>query len=260
MNKQKIISTLIAGVLGVSGSSLALAGGGKAEWYVKTHLQVDGAAGEKYVDNFSGVFGRLNASSDGYDQHDIPAYTSTVGNPAALVFIHGSDWGEHEGEYLTDYHDTKGKTDSWPFTVFSNLEGAEVTLTWEGLFELEAYQDGELTRYNETLNTGSGKLGKLHLIDLQSNQVVDAVSGSGELNEYKFTMGASGNRQFMWVLGPIKGSYFETNKQVMKYIRQQQRAASGNAGNGNGSGSSNSNGVTSQSSPSSDPFGLPPGR
>jgi hypothetical protein len=203
---------------------------GPDEWFMKTRLQVtDPFGGSEWADGSSGVFGKLAASSDGYDRHDIPVFASAVNSPAALVFVRGADWGEHEGEYLSSYHSADGKLDVWPFTVFSSVEGAEVTLTWDGLFELTPYQDGALTRYVENETLDSKILNKLKLVDLETGEVTEALAGKGkknrELNEYTFSLNSGEtNRHFMWVLGDPDTTSAPSTALVESYLAKQQDA------------------------------------
>ena len=198
------------------------------EWFMKTRLQVtDPFDGSEWKDDSSGVFGKLVASSDGFDQHDIPVFGSAVNSPAALVFVRGSDWGEYEGEYLSSYHSADGHLDVWSFTVFSSVEGAEVTLTWEGLYELTPYQDGALTRYVESETLDSKVLNKLKLVDLATGEVTEALAGKGKknraLNEYTFSLNSGEtNRHFMWVLGDPDTTSAPSTASAESYIANQQ--------------------------------------
>lgn len=220
----RFLSALLVGALLAGGVVAAPAPKRVPEWYMKTNLHViDLSSGRQWVDTTSGVFGRLEASSDGYDQHDIPAFTSTLTSPAALVFVHGAEWGEREGEYLSNYLSTRGQTASWPFIVVSTIENSEVTLTWDGLFELTSYDDGGMTRYAEMRTFDSRTLADLSLVDMQTYQVIDALAPDGTLNSYAFTMDGETVRHFMWVLGPVNASHFEPGSQVMRYIQAKKR-------------------------------------
>lgn len=193
------------------------------EWYMKTSVSViDQYNGNTWIDNFSGVFGKLKASSDGYDRHDIPAFRSTANSPAALVFVH-DDWGPNAGEYLSDYHGNNRQSDSWLFSVNSSIEDGLVTLTWDGLFELTQYEKNTQTRYSEKKTRDSRTLEDLHLIDLETLEVIEAVSDEGKLNHYTFYMGDETSRQFRWILGPVNASYFEPASGAMHYIKMKQR-------------------------------------
>jgi hypothetical protein len=195
------------------------------EWYMKTNVHVlDLAGGQRWADTTSGVFGRLETSSDGYDEHDIPAFSTALASPAALVFVHGASWGEREGEYLSNYLSTRGQTASWPFIVISAVGGAEVTLTWDGLFELSPYESGGVTRYSEHRTLDSWTLRNLSLVDMATYQVIDALDENGELGSYTFSMNDETVRHFIWVLGPVNASHFEPGSQVMRYIQRQKRA------------------------------------
>jgi hypothetical protein len=218
-------------------------GAGAAEWFMKTNVHVvDPLDGSQWQDRSSGVFGKLAASSDGYDRHDIRVFASALSSPAALAFVRGEGWGEREGEYLSSYHEAGGSLDSWPFTVFSNVEGAEVTLTWDGIFELTTYLDGGLTRYHEFQTLDNKTLSKLKLVDLKTGEITDALTMIGQgkdrepaLDSYTFYMEPDDgildsegrlvghSRQFAWVLGAVKLDQLAANDKTTGYISKQQK-------------------------------------
>jgi hypothetical protein len=222
-NSRFLIALPLGALLGTT-TLAAPAPKGADEWYMKTNLHVvDISSRQQWADTTSGVFGRLEASADGYDQHDIPAFSSALASPAALVFVHGTDWGEREGQYLSNYLSTRGQAASWPFIVVSTVENAEATLSWDGLFELTPYADGGLIRYAEEKTLDSRTLDNLTLVDMQTYQVIDALAPDGTFNSYTFSMGGETIRHFLWVLGPVNASHFEPGSQVMRYIQKKKR-------------------------------------
>ena len=168
------------------------------EWYVSTRVSVS-AEPKNHEGTNPAVFGKLDVSADGYDSHDIRTYSSAVVLlPAAVVFIQ-DDWDENSGEYHSNYHDTKGaEKDSWNMAVFSSVPDAEVTLTWDGLYELT---EKEGVGYNEKKVLNSPTLENLYLLDTVTGEETPAVT-DGKLNTYSFTMGADeSSRIFAWKQG-----------------------------------------------------------
>lgn len=195
------------------------------QWYLSNTISVyDGFTEDTYTGFNAAVLGKLAESSDGYDKHDISSFVSLAKSKAAVFFVH-DNWGNHSGEYHSDYHDSNGQSDSWVMTVVSTVEGGEVTLNWDGLYALTSTEDDNgIISYTEKYELDSRTLDKLQLIDLETLEVIEAVS-AGELNSYTFYMedDEEGIRQFRWVLGPINASYFAPASGAMRYIKQQQR-------------------------------------
>ena len=194
------------------------------EWYVSTKVSVSDPVNSTSIGGTNpAVFGKLSESSDGYDKHDIPPYGSVVGAEAAVVFIH-TNWKERSGEYHTNYHDTKGsQKDSWEMTVFSSVDNAEVTLKWDGLYELS--KEKGRTLYDEKKILDSSTLENLKLVDTVTGEETPAVT-NGKLNTYSFTMGADeSSRIFVWQQGTA-GIYaidVESLASTTKYIEVKQK-------------------------------------
>lgn len=180
------------------------------QWYVKTTLSVAHPSNGTVInDTRSGVFGQLDNSQAGYDRFDVPVWAGTANSPAAIVFIQGDNFEDQAGEYLSDYHSTREKADSWSFTVRSTLQSSEVTLNWQGLFTLTTDQNGAFT---ESLSADHKLLRKLKLIDLETGEVIKAVKrqkGKTTINSYQFSMEDFTSRQFRWVLGDVEPGHFE---------------------------------------------------
>jgi len=197
----------------------------KKEWYLRNTVTVyDGTTEQTYTGINAAILGKLVESSDGYDKHDITPYVSLANSKAAVLFIQNG-WGDRSGEYHSDYHGSNRQSDSWVMTVVSTVAGGEITLNWDGLYALTSTkQDSGLVTYEEKRELDSQTLEKLHLIDLETLQVIEAVSVEDELNSYTFVMEADEtSRQFRWVLGPINASYFAPASGSMQYIKSEQR-------------------------------------
>jgi hypothetical protein len=198
------------------------------EWYLKNTVElIDPATGSIVRDTRSGVMGHLAESEAGFDRHDIPAFASAAKSRAAIVFEQGEDWEEMAGEYLSDYRKAKGDKDEWVLTVRSSLSPDQVILRWDGLFVLSQQETSGITKYSSTREDDHDILDKLSLIDLETGEVIKAVTrhkGKGkkegvvEFNSYEFSMNGQTRRDFRWVLGSVKEEHFEP-------VQQSQTAA-----------------------------------
>ena len=78
------------------------------------------------------LLGRLDASADGFDAHDLNELPADFEPYLTLVFPH-PEWGEQAGDYTTDYRapssDRRAVTD-WAFEIRSD-QPREITLSWE---------------------------------------------------------------------------------------------------------------------------------
>jgi hypothetical protein len=118
----------------------------------------------------------------------------------------------------------------------------------------DVFHNGE--RYQSRRNINSDVLAQLKLVDMKTLEMVPAVK-DGQLAAYTFTLdGGETSRQFRWVLGPLKGKYFEPGEGAMRYLAQQRKALRAQAGN-------SSDKLAGQGKSASKPhpvFGLPPGQ
>ena len=187
------------------------------EWYVSTTVSVHDS-GKTYTGVNPAVFGKLAESSDGFDKHDIPTIGSVVNRKAAVVFIH-SDWEDLPGEYHSNYYNANGDGDSWEMTVFSS-RNAEVTLKWNGLYELTAKEGQRGWDEKKVLN--SSILEELHLVDTTTSEVIDAVT-NGKLNTYTFNMGDVRSRTFRWVEGAVDTASVTASSATTQYIQSKQK-------------------------------------
>ena len=230
MLNSKVSVLLCALLLAVAGA--ALAKGPKppraepaTEWYVKTTVSlVAPGDGRVYQDTRSGVFGQLAGSELAHDRHDIPAWASTSGSPAALVFVQGADWGEQAGEYLSDYHPPGAGEDFWTFTVRSSLGSPTVTLSWDGLFTL---QPTPLGTYTQTFEPAHLLFKKLQLVDLEDGTVIKPSSPGYQKkygNRYTFDMSGQANRQFRWVLGELRPEHFTLDDTLASTPQQRTQS------------------------------------
>lgn len=169
------------------------------DWYLQTIVLVEDGS-DVFVDDRSGVIGRLEGAAEGKDVHDVRAYENVSGSPGAIVFTRGDEWGEAAGQYLSDYRPSGASKQVWTFVVSSTRPDATVTLAWEGLYEIEPAPDGG---YETRLNNGSKVLRRLSLVDLETGEIIPAADKKGMVGTYTFAMNGATERHFRWVQGDV---------------------------------------------------------
>jgi hypothetical protein len=212
--------------------------GGKAkEWYLQTVVTVEDGL-DTFVDDRSGVIGRIGGASDGRDVHDIPLFGNITGTAAAVVHLKGEAWGADAGQYFSDYRPPGASKQTWTITVLSNRPGSFVTLSWDGFYRISARPGGG--GYDTQLDNGDPVARTLSLVDLTTKEVVEAVR-HGQPATYSFVMDESGERQFRWVQGDVDLADLDTGASVSvqdfagwagaRGIRAQAAEAAPGAGN-----------------------------
>jgi hypothetical protein len=228
------IAVALMSLLGTSSALAEKKPSKNLQWYVKTSVEAfDPATNSIVRDNRSGIFGHLLESHSGYDKHDIPVYADVSKARIAVVFIPGDD---PAGQFLSDYRKSGAQQDAWDFSVFSTLEVEQVTLRWDGLFELFSTNDGGIARFTKELKPQHKLLRKLHLVDLQTGEVVDVFDPRGKgkqwVRSYSFSMAESGRADFRWVLGTVEGRHLDalntTSKVKEKATKPKKSEHAGN--------------------------------
>jgi hypothetical protein len=188
----------------LTGTLLSVAGfpAAAVEWNkrVKTwYLQTVATNSSGAMDDRSGVIGHISEGAAGYDKHDIPAFASVSGAPVAVIFHQDDSWGEHAGEYLSDYR-APGKTKQvWDFTVTASNPDDTVTLSWDGLHIITQHGAAGFATRLDRQNNG---LRILRLIDLSLGRIATrAANNDGSLATYTFQMGGVHERHFRWISG-----------------------------------------------------------
>lgn len=138
------------------------------EWYVRLTIS---APAEQLIDD-GNILGQLYDSEFGPDQHDL---VETPPNTPYLTIVFPQEtWGEHAGDYTSDFHPVTGKKvlDQWEFEVRSDDPEREVKLEWTGPDEI---------------------LGMSWLIDQDTGEVIEPDNHSS----YSFIMKGK-QRRFNW--------------------------------------------------------------
>lgn len=184
-----------------------------ANWYLRTTISVyDTVTGATYSAVNPAVIGQLAAAKTGKDKYDIKPSSSLATNKAALVFVR-QNWGDHSGEYLSDFRSTRYRDDNWALTVISSVNNAEVTLNWSDRSEVTTQRQGNMTTDKENPSIDNRTLERLSLIDLSTGEVVKALAEDGRLNNYSFNMAhGEQRREFRWILGTVRSKHLKPNR------------------------------------------------
>lgn len=102
---------------------------------------VASAGGVRSHQSFLGVTG---AATAGYDRFKLEAPPAIGSQNVSLTFDH-NDWGDRSGRYAMDVRARATTTQSWDFTVTSNVPGTPVTVAWPALATVPGKQDLMLT-------------------------------------------------------------------------------------------------------------------
>ncbi|QQS54829.1 MAG: LamG domain-containing protein [Candidatus Competibacteraceae bacterium] len=96
------------------------------EWNIRLTVSAEG------LTDPGNLIGRLNDSRNGHDAHDLDERPADFNPHLTLVFPH-HDWGNHAGDYTTDFRalerNLTGATD-WDFEIRSD-QLRTITLTWD---------------------------------------------------------------------------------------------------------------------------------
>ena len=95
------------------------------EWNIRLTVSAEG------LTDPGNLIGRLNDSRDGHDAHDLDERPADFNPHLTLVFPH-HDWGNHAGDYTTDYRTLERnptEVTDWDFEIRSD-QLRTITLTW----------------------------------------------------------------------------------------------------------------------------------
>jgi len=86
----------------------------------------------------------------------------------------------------------------WRFSVKTDDEYADITLSWHGLFVLTP-NENEMGKFTEYRSTTNPLISQMKLIDLETSKEVQAVR-DGKVMKYSFNMDGKNSREFEWVV------------------------------------------------------------
>ncbi len=168
------------------------------EWYVRLIAETPA---EGLYDTRN-VLGQLIGSEDGFDTRDLPEMAPFATPYLTIVFPH-EDWGEHAGDYASDFHSPDWKqADQWVFQVKSDSPWRDVRLAWENLTMLQSLWSHENNQRQWTthrVKSGEALMAKMWLEDMDTGDLVK-VAEDGVPTDYWFNMDGQTVRTFRWVL------------------------------------------------------------
>ncbi|TGD74717.1 hypothetical protein E4634_05820 [Mangrovimicrobium sediminis] len=203
---RRVLSLLALACALAAGTAQAQQAPRHNQWYLATSISVfDAVAGKSYSAPNRALIGQLVDASDDCDRFDLAAFSASNGARAAVVFERPACGGE----LVSDYHARKGRRGEWEMTVYSTVAGGAVTLSWDSFHALKRSARGGEVSYRETPTRNSQTLQNLHLVDLETLEVIDALGADGRPNSYTFTLDGQTRRDFRWVLGNVKSRAFK---------------------------------------------------
>lgn len=91
-----------------------------------------------------GMVGVSREAVDGFDRYKLETPPSIGNRVVNLTFDH-TDWGIRSGHYSVDMRSAKEASQTWQFTVTTNMTNTPITLTWPNLATVSDKQDLILT-------------------------------------------------------------------------------------------------------------------
>lgn len=150
-------------------------------------------------------FGQLEVASNEVDVYDLKSVARpfTKNSDGELLPFLSVNFSQEGKKYVTDFHNPELKYDEWTFTVNSNPERT-VTLRWN-VYAVTTNTDATgRTRFDQTPQTDEDLMGRMQLVDAESNEVLVSAYAEGKLQSYTFNMNGQTARTFRWVLDTEK--------------------------------------------------------
>ena len=145
--------------------------------------------------------GQLEVASNEVDSYDLKSVARpfTKNSDGELLPFLSVNFLQEGKNYVTDFHNTELKYDEWTFTVNSNPERT-VTLRWNA-YAVETQTDASgRTRFDQTPQTDMELMGRMQLVDAETNETLVSAYADGKLQSYTFNMNGQTTRTFRWVL------------------------------------------------------------
>ena len=143
----------------------------KSDWYVRLKIE-DPSNGWGHRSTF---LGELENSSQGYDMSDLVKKAPFTEPYLYLTFPHPY-WGDHSGEYSSDFRPISKQPEEWAFEIHSSVTGGTVFLGWEG-------------------KTAIFKKSKL--VDLQTGKTIHPADGKWKKRGYRITINSE-IQKYVW--------------------------------------------------------------
>lgn len=167
-----------------------------SSWYIRL-IAEDTSTQIKSSDAQLGVLDEEEATV----KHSLSAFPPMGSNYIDIVFQDPA--GVVEGEYKTNFQQFVENSEyRWRFTVKTDNTNANIALTWRGLYVLNPYiDDQDRQRYNETKSMINPAIKNMQLIDIDTGNVMNLLSGNNP-KVYYFKMNGKTEKTFEWVMVP----------------------------------------------------------
>jgi len=149
--------------------------------------------------------GQLEIANNEVDVYDLKSVSRpfTKNSEGELLPFLSVNFLQEGKNYATDFHNTEMKYDEWVFTVNSNPERT-VTLHWN-IYAVTSDTDASgRTRFDQTLQTDVNLMGRMQLVDAETNATLVSAYADDKLQSYTFNMNGQTTRTFRWVLDTEK--------------------------------------------------------
>jgi len=165
-----------------------------SNWYMRVLVKDD----SHNMESFNAQLGELD-TSDATVEHTLKALNPFGGSYLDVVFRDPE--GVEEGDYKTSFHIYEANTsDSWEFIVRSSDSGADISLSFIGLYVLKPYTDKEgRTKYSEYRSISNPLLPYMKLVDVDSGEEI-AVISDGKMQIYNFSMDGKNEKTFKFIV------------------------------------------------------------
>jgi hypothetical protein len=149
--------------------------------------------------------GQLEIASSEVDAYDLKSVARpfTKNSDGELLPFLSVNFLQESKKYVTDFHHTETQYDEWTFSVNSNPERT-VTLRWNAYAVTTNTDTSGRTRFEQTLQVDEELMGRMQLVDAESNETLVSAYADGKLQSYTFNMNGETTRTFRWVLDTEK--------------------------------------------------------
>ena len=207
MKKYNVLAATVASLLllgcggGGSGGTEAMSQKIAPQWSVQ--IVAEDPDSKLLFDNDR--LGQLEVASNEVDAYDLKSVARpfTKNSDGELLPFLSVNFLQEGKNYVTDFHNPELKYDEWIFTVNSNPERT-VTLRWNAYAVTTSTDTSGRTRFEQTLQTDENLMGRMQLVDAESNETLVSAYAEGKLQSYTFNMNGQTTRTFRWVLDTEK--------------------------------------------------------
>ncbi|HIP27887.1 MAG TPA: hypothetical protein EYG82_01780 [Sulfurovum sp.] len=168
-----------------------------SNWYVRL-VASDASKNIRSGDTMLGVLDEENA----VQKHTLEASATPANDYIDIIFRDPA--GVAAGDYKTNFQQyiDNNSEHRWSFVVKTDDSNAQIALTWRGIYVLNPYiDDQDRQRYNETRSMTNPVIKNMQLIDVDTGNVINTLSGN-KAKVYYFSMNGQTEKRFEWVMIP----------------------------------------------------------